>query len=550
MTSADKSFTPLISISSFDFPTQLDKKYGIVRGNTWIEISYLKGTFTIGVWYIDPVHTPGTRFCLGKPLRFETQDLLELIRRNPVLQDYEFGLKARAKHALFVILDGRDPNAFIAPFDMLEFLHTIPNDKIVTEIRKLASDRVISAESSQQFKLSELSSEKEICSDVDPRKAQTSKRDKAQSTIPEDLPMVLDLHPLIRQVSEKLFMDGHYSQCIFEAYKALNNHVKAKSGRKDLDGKDLMAKVFSAKHPVLALNALREQTDKDEQEGFMFLYMGAMEGIRNPKAHETLQQGDPKKTLEYLALASLLARRVDESKKLEGQNNIEETARDSRTTSVSPNKEARSLNKEQLDYRLCLKEEIITVRMELDNFVNPSETPYPVWLCNHDPTLRRRLVGNNVEHDLMQKFYTTLQNRYNHQKTMLTPDSKFAELNTECIRAYDKVIMEVGFASTETSAVEKLQTYAQLSEILSNIFVRNPNPVDYVPISNRVFDKINEIMERERYLIADSASEAWRNSLARDRILPGGVVLNLRFLLAFQSNLKYHLDFLRRQMQQ
>jgi hypothetical protein len=68
----------------------------------------------IGVWYIDPIHTPGIGFRLGTPLRLEAQDLAELIRRNPILQDYEFGLKGHAKHALFVILDGKAPNAFIA----------------------------------------------------------------------------------------------------------------------------------------------------------------------------------------------------------------------------------------------------------------------------------------------------------------------------------------------------------------------------------------------------------------------------------------------------
>ena len=56
-------------------------------------------------------------------------------------------------------------------------------------------------------------------------------------------------------------------------------------------------------------------SDGDEQAGFKFIYMGAARGIRNPKAHEMVQQTDPTRTLEYLALASLLARRIDESKK-------------------------------------------------------------------------------------------------------------------------------------------------------------------------------------------------------------------------------------------
>jgi len=127
----------------------------------------------------------------------------------------------------------------------------------------------------------------------------------------------LNIHPEIRSASARLFGDGHYAQSILEAYKALNNYVKARSGRTELDGKSLMSTVFSRDNPILALNSLRSTSDKDEQEGFMLLYMGAMAGIRNPKAHETVQQDDPFKTLEYLALASLLARRVDEARKLQ-----------------------------------------------------------------------------------------------------------------------------------------------------------------------------------------------------------------------------------------
>jgi uncharacterized protein (TIGR02391 family) len=128
----------------------------------------------------------------------------------------------------------------------------------------------------------------------------------------------LNIHPEIRMASAELFRDGHYSQSILEAYKALNNLVKARSGRTDLDGKPLMSTVFSRDKPILALNPLGSTSDKDEQEGFMLLYMGAMVGIRNPKAHEMVQQDDPFKTLEYLALASLLAKRVDEARKLQG----------------------------------------------------------------------------------------------------------------------------------------------------------------------------------------------------------------------------------------
>jgi hypothetical protein len=65
---------------------------------------------------------------------------------------------------------------------------------------------------------------------------------------------------------------------------------------------------------LLQLNEMNEQYDKDEQQGFMHIFMGAMQGIRTPKAHALIEQKDPYRTLEYLALASLLAKRADEAK--------------------------------------------------------------------------------------------------------------------------------------------------------------------------------------------------------------------------------------------
>lgn len=122
-----------------------------------------------------------------------------------------------------------------------------------------------------------------------------------------------EIHPKIIEVSGKLFSDGHHSQAIFEGFKMVNLMVKQKSGLKDLDGKDLMAQAFKHTGPKLRWSKLNTISDKNEQEGYMFLFMGAMVGIRNPKAHEHIVQNDPIKTLEFLAFASLLAKKVDEA---------------------------------------------------------------------------------------------------------------------------------------------------------------------------------------------------------------------------------------------
>jgi len=136
---------------------------------------------------------------------------------------------------------------------------------------------------------------------------------KDTAELPSYLFDKMQLHPRIRRASKSLFNSGHYAEAIFAAFKAVNNFIKKKAGL-PIDGKDLMAKVFNENKPIIKLNKLSNRSELDEQEGFRFLYMGAMVGIRNPKAHEDIRQIDPYKALEYLAFASLLMRRAIEGK--------------------------------------------------------------------------------------------------------------------------------------------------------------------------------------------------------------------------------------------
>jgi len=124
----------------------------------------------------------------------------------------------------------------------------------------------------------------------------------------------LNLHPRIRDVARDLFLDGHHWEAVFAASKALLNMVKERSGRHDLDGASLMRTVFSRKNPILALNELQDQTDEDEQEGMMHLFEGIVLGIRNPGGH-SFPEGPAQRAIEYISLLSLLAYRVQESKK-------------------------------------------------------------------------------------------------------------------------------------------------------------------------------------------------------------------------------------------
>ncbi|MGB9760308.1 MAG: TIGR02391 family protein, partial [Thermoproteota archaeon] len=89
--------------------------------------------------------------------------------------------------------------------------------------------------------------------------------EKTYEINPNEVFDFIQLHPLIKSSSEKLFKDGHYAEAIFEAYKALINYVKEKANIRTLDGTELMGKVFSVKYkkdkdltitkkPILQLN--------------------------------------------------------------------------------------------------------------------------------------------------------------------------------------------------------------------------------------------------------------------------------------------------------
>ena len=124
----------------------------------------------------------------------------------------------------------------------------------------------------------------------------------------------LDLHHEIRRAAGDLYRDGHYSNAIEDSVKALNALVRMRSGEDTKDGSSLMEHVFSPKNPILKFNALADQSDQDEQKGFMMLFSGAVAGLRNPRAHKIIKD-DPESSLEFIAFVSLLAKLVDKARK-------------------------------------------------------------------------------------------------------------------------------------------------------------------------------------------------------------------------------------------
>ena len=117
----------------------------------------------------------------------------------------------------------------------------------------------------------------------------------------------------LHRFCRKLFADGHYALAVQRACTYIHNVVREKSTRYDKDGADLMMAVFSPNDPTLRLNQLATPSDRNEQQGYMFILAGTMTGIRNPRSHEHDLEDSPEEALEILVLINHLMRRLNNS---------------------------------------------------------------------------------------------------------------------------------------------------------------------------------------------------------------------------------------------
>jgi uncharacterized protein (TIGR02391 family) len=120
------------------------------------------------------------------------------------------------------------------------------------------------------------------------------------------------LHPEVLSSAGALFADEHYSQAIFESLKALEARVRRQSGLSG-SGEALMMIAFDPRGPLIDLSYEEGQSGEDEQRGLRFVFAGVMTGIRNPKGHSLVDQDDPQRALEYLAMVSVLFHRLDDA---------------------------------------------------------------------------------------------------------------------------------------------------------------------------------------------------------------------------------------------
>lgn len=123
------------------------------------------------------------------------------------------------------------------------------------------------------------------------------------------------IHPKIEGVARSRFYSEMYADAIEASFKEINSRVKKiakmQTGR-ELDGSPLMEQAFSSNTPILTIQGLTTETERNIQLGYMKIFSGAMIGIRNPKAHDN-QIITREDAIRELNFASLLMFKIDQA---------------------------------------------------------------------------------------------------------------------------------------------------------------------------------------------------------------------------------------------
>lgn len=127
------------------------------------------------------------------------------------------------------------------------------------------------------------------------------------------------IHPeVLRYCSVEVLKRAHFHACL-EATKSIFDRLRSMTGAAG-DGAGLVDAALAlgkSGTPVLAINSLRTQTEKDEQTGLANLVKGLGGLYRNPTAHDPRlnRSISDEELLEVLTMVSMVHRRLDGARK-------------------------------------------------------------------------------------------------------------------------------------------------------------------------------------------------------------------------------------------
>ena len=97
-----------------------------------------------------------------------------------------------------------------------------------------------------------------------------------------------ELQARVWTVVQPTYDVGNFSGSILAAVQLLGDVIRNKSGL-DADGQSLVGQAFGGSSPIIRLNSLRTESERDEQKGVELLLRGNYTGLRNPRSHDAKQ---------------------------------------------------------------------------------------------------------------------------------------------------------------------------------------------------------------------------------------------------------------------
>ena len=121
-----------------------------------------------------------------------------------------------------------------------------------------------------------------------------------------------ELPEALWQATRSSFTSGNFTGAINDAFYFLTEIIHNKADSVD-DGVALIGQAFGKENPRVKLNQLETISEKDFQKGILHILMGMYEAIRNPRAHEKIEdsQIDAESIIIFIGF---LVRKIDVAK--------------------------------------------------------------------------------------------------------------------------------------------------------------------------------------------------------------------------------------------
>jgi uncharacterized protein (TIGR02391 family) len=119
-------------------------------------------------------------------------------------------------------------------------------------------------------------------------------------------------HAEVFKYCQAELLEENYFHAVLEGVKGVADRIRTLSGLTS-DGADLFNIAFSAKAPMIAINALTTETQISEQRGFCNILVGLFGAVRNPTAHapKIYWPMTEQDALDIFALMSFIHRKLD-----------------------------------------------------------------------------------------------------------------------------------------------------------------------------------------------------------------------------------------------